>query len=276
MNSSRVIRQCAVAGMFYPSDPVELQELVSSLLASVQKRKVQGKIRGVVSPHAGYVYSGSTAASGFALLAGASYKTVVVVSPSHREFFDGVSAYPGDAYNTPLGEVAVDRTMRDRLIEECDIVVASEAGHGQEHAIEVQLPFLLSTIRGFSLLPLVMGRQSGAYCRQLGEALGSLLRDKEALLVASSDLSHYHPANVAERLDRIVREHLQRFDAEGLMNELEKGSTEACGGGPVVAVMVALRLMGVDHMDVVYHCNSGDVSGDSSSVVGYLSAVAYR
>ncbi len=262
--------------MFYPSDPRELEETVTGLLASVKRRKMSGRVCGVISPHAGYMFSGPTAASAFAQLAGETYKTVVIVSPSHRESFDGVSVYPGDAYATPMGDVEIDAPLRDRLTEECDIVVASEAGHRQEHAIEVQLPFLLSTLGKFTLLPLVMGRQSDACCRQLGEALGLVLRDQDVLLVASTDLSHFHSASIAERLDGIVRADIEQCDPDALLADIAEGSTEACGGGPVVAVMVALRLMGVHHMEVMHQCHSGDTTGDRASVVGYLSAIAYQ
>jgi AmmeMemoRadiSam system protein B len=275
MAEHKEVRTCAVCGLFYPSDPAALKTEVTGLIGASKLKKGDGRVMGVISPHAGYLYSGSTAASGFALLAGESYDTVVIISPSHRDYFEGVSVYQGDAYRTPMGTVRVDSGLRDRLIDTCDIVVASERGHGEEHAIEVQLPFLQSVIPTFSFLPLVIGHQRRENCFHLGEALGMLLSGMKPLVVASTDLSHYHTSEIAERLDAVVIRRIEQFDPEGLMEDLEEGNTEACGGGPAVAAMVALKRIGARRMVVVRHCNSGDVTGDYSSVVGYLSAVAY-
>jgi hypothetical protein len=220
------------------------------------------------------MYSGLTAAAGYSTLAGADIETVIVVSPSHREVFPGVSVYPGAAYETPLGSLAVDAELRGALLKATPIVRAVESGHRDEHAIEVQLPFLQQVLGTFKLLPLVMGEQSRASCMALGAALGEVVHGKNVLLVASTDLSHYHPARVAESIDGVTIEDVKRFDEEQLMTDLESGMAEACGGGPAVAVMAALKILGAKRMDVVHHCTSGDITGDTRSVVGYLSAVA--
>jgi hypothetical protein len=171
--------------------------------------------------------------------------------------------------------IPIDTALRDRLIAASPIVSASAQGHGQEHAIEVHLPFLQSILPPFRLLPLVVGHQSREICFRLGEDLAGVLRGENALLVASTDLSHYYPASVARGLDAAVIADLERFDPESLMDDLEAGKGEACGGGPVIAVMAALKLLGARTMEVVHHCTSGDITGDTSSVVGYVAAVAY-
>jgi AmmeMemoRadiSam system protein B len=221
------------------------------------------------------MYSGLTAAAAYRLLSGKSFSTVVVVSPSHREYFTGISVYAGDAYRTPLGDIPVDGTMRQALLAACPLVHPSEAGHREEHAIEVQLPFLQETLGSFALLPLVMGEQRRETCLALGRCLGELPGIPGSLLVASTDLSHYHAARVARAMDQVMVEDIRRFDYEQLMMDLESGTTEACGGGPTVAVMAALHRAGARRMNVVHHCNSGDITGDVRSVVGYLSAVAW-
>jgi len=275
MRSTTMVRPPVVNGMFYPRDPSTLRSEVSRMLRSVEHATLKGKVRGLVSPHAGYMYSGPTAAQGYAQLQGESYDIVVIISPSHQEFFDGVSVYSGDAYRTPLGEVPVHAQLREMLAQQSTCVEISERGHGQEHAIEVQLPFLQHVISGFSVLPIVIGNQDRALCYELGKGLASVLRGREYLLVASTDLSHYHSAAVANRLDSIVLDDIARFDFARLMTDLEGGKAEACGGGPVVAMMVALDGLGVGQMRVLHHCNSGDVTGDSDRVVGYVSAAAY-
>ncbi len=275
MSSSVQIRQCAVSGLFYPSDPVTLKRQLRSFLKTGPDKRDAGTVRGLLSPHAGYMYSGPTAGAGYGRLRGARYGTVVVLSPSHREFFDGISVYSGDAYATPLGRVSVNADLREKLIETCPHARSSEEGHGEEHAIEVQLPFLQEVLGEFTILPIVIGNQKRGYCYALGEALGKVLKDESALLVASTDLSHYHPAKVADRLDSVFIEDVRNGDYGQLMADLEGGKTEACGGGPTVAVLIALHSLKATRIEVVHHCNSGDVTGERGSVVGYLAAVAY-
>ncbi len=275
MIRSEEVRQPAVAGTFYPAEPEVLTRDVRHMLDSVREKKAPGRIRGIIAPHAGYMYSGPTAACGYSLVAGARISSVVVVSPSHREFFDGVSAFPGSAYQTPLGSIPIDAGLRDDLRKAFPALKVSMAGHGEEHAIEVQLPFLQAVLKEFRLLPLVIGHQSPEICFSLGDALGSVIGSHDVLLVASTDLSHYYPSNVADKLDAVMIEDVRSFDHAKLMADLEAGKTEACGGGPAVAVMVALKRLGVRNMKILHHCTSGDVTGVTHAVVGDLSAVAY-
>ena len=269
------IREPAVAGLFYPDNAATLRGDIERLYQQVSGKSRTGTVRGIIAPHAGYMYSGFTAASGYALLGGAQYNTVVIVSPSHREFFEGVSVYPGSAYRTPLGAVSIDTELRDRLVDASDIVQVTAKGHGEEHAVEVHLPFLQVILPSFRLLPLVVGHQSREICFGLGRDLGGVLKGENVLLVASTDLSHYYPATVAQRLDGAVIQDLECFDPEALMDDLEAGKAEACGGGPVIAVMSALKAIGAQRMEVIHHCTSGDITGDTSSVVGYVTAVAF-
>jgi len=276
MSAPKTLRPCSVCGTFYPANPPLLEKQIKELFERVPERTIQGRIRGLISPHAGYMYSGFTAACGYSLLRGKTFDRVVVVSPSHREYFDGISVFPGEAYQTPLGAVRVDEELRKQLLEASPLVEASYAGHGDEHAVEVQLPFMQTVLSEFSFLPIVLGDQRREYCFALGSALAAVLKDrKNTLLVASTDLSHYYPGNRANVLDSVMINDVRDFDPERLMQDLESGRTEACGGGPTVAVLSALKQMDVTRMDVLHHCNSGDVTGDYSMVVGYLSAVAH-
>jgi len=275
MAQPNVIRPCAVCGTFYPADPKELAQQVTELLNAVEPEKIAGRVRGLIQPHAGYIYSGFTAAHGIAVLKNTSFETVVIVAPSHREYFDGVSVFAGDAYCTPMGSISVNDTLRNTLLNECSIVTSSQRGHGKEHAIEVQLPFLQHMLKKFDILPIVIGDQNREYCFELGRALAAVLQGRDVLLVASTDLSHYYPSETADRLDSVMIENIRQFNYERLMTDLELRSTEACGGGPTVAVMAALHQLGVRNMKILHHCNSGDITGDHHSVVGYLSALAY-
>lgn len=267
-------RPCAVCGLFYPGDRRELTKDIGHLLEAAVPAQVEGKILGVIVPHAGYMYSGLTAAHAFNLLRNTNFKTVIVISPSHYEYFDGVSVFDGKEYQTPLGIVPVDELLREKLLNESPFVESSSRGHGQEHAVEVELPFLQCVKREFTFLPIVMGDQRADYCFRLGDALGKILSGENTLILASTDLSHYYSSDIARKIDAVVIDDVRRFDENQLMMDLETGRAEACGGGPTVAALRALRHLGARSIQVLHHCNSGDITGDHSRVVGYLSAVA--
>ena len=266
------VRPHSVAGTFYPLDPRILSLDIERMLDDTEKRSLKGIITALIVPHAGYAYSGLTAAHGFKLLEGKRYDTVVVISPSHREYFRGISVFNGTTYRTPLGDVPIDAQLREEIVKGDQIIESSARGHGAEHAIEVQIPFLQKVIKDFMLLPVVVGDQRSDYCFHLGNRLAEVLENKNALIVASTDLSHFHPSAQAQKLDQIIISDVENFDYQKLMEDLEFEKAEACGGGPVVAAMSASKQLGADGVEVLHQCNSGDVTGDHESVVGYFSA----
>ena len=279
---SEVIRQMANAGTFYPADPQVLSGKVEDYLEGARVASIKGELIALICPHAGYPYSGHVAAAAYKQLIGKDYKVVVIIAPSHVEFFRGASVYDGDAYQTPLGTVYVDKELAARIAAQSPKITLSSHGHWtktgmrQEHSLEVQIPFLQKTLKGFKIIPIVMGDQSYATCEALGETLAKVLSGQKALIVASSDLSHFHPYDEAVRLDRIVLRHIEAFDYRGLSGDLERGICEACGGGPIVTAMIAARHLGADRSTVALYANSGDVTGDRGSVVGYLAALIYK
>ncbi len=270
-----IVRKPAVAGMFYPADKNQLENEIRLLLDLYKPKKNYDKVYGLVSPHAGYVYSGKTAAYGYNTLAGKEYKTVVVISPSHREYFPGISIYNGDAYETPLGIIEIDKELREKLINNSKTIFAGVQGHRAEHALEVQLPFLQTVLKNFKLLPVVMGDQSRVFVDELANKLAEFT-DDDTLIVASSDLSHFYPREEAEILDSRVEKRINDFDYIGLQNDLERRTCEACGGGGIVSTLKALDMKDVKHSEVIYRNDSGETTGDTSEVVGYLSAVIYN
>jgi hypothetical protein len=269
------VRKPAVAGSFYDADPARLRDHVDRLLEEADEPCLKGTVRGLVSPHAGYMYSGAAAAAGYKALGHSKYDAVLLVGPSHRDFFDGVSVYSGDAYRTPLGDVPIHRELRDLLAGQSPLMECSEVGHRGEHCLEVQLPFLQRVLGDFSIVPMIIGNQTRETCLSLGKAIAEATKGFNVLLVASSDLSHYHPYDAAVALDRGVINQLEVFDELTLMAQLDAERVEACGGGPVVSVMRAARLLGANHSQLLFYCNSGDVTGDKSADVGYRSA-AFR
>ncbi len=274
--SHEEIRPPAVAGAFYPGEPSRLRAEVERLLRNATVHRGLKEIVGLLAPHAGYIYSGRVAAEAYRQLEGRSYRVVVIISPSHHEYFRGISVFTGRGYETPLGVVPVDTELVERLITHDEFLATGWAGHRSEHALEVQLPFLQVVFKDLRLLPLVMGDQSYDLCDFLAHVLAEELRDDRALIVASSDLSHYHPYRQAMQLDGRVQDYVQRFDPDGLAEALERRECEACGGGPLVATMMASKMLGATDSKVLMYQNSGDVTGDTSAVVGYLSAVFFH
>jgi len=272
MNKKQIVRPPAVAGMFYDDSPTSLRKNVDGLLERARIPKLQGTVRAVVSPHAGYIYSGFTAAHAFKLLEGHNYDCVIIVGPSHKEYFDGISIYEGDAYQTPLGKTAVNIEVRSELLKDEKVIVASNAGHRSEHSIEVQLPFLQRVLGDFTFVPVIMGDQRRQLCDELADALVRVAVNRNILLVASSDLSHYHSYDEAVRLDKRVINEIGNFNPDTFLDKLEDKSFEACGGGPIAAVMKAAKRPGANKAEVLHYCNSGDITGDKSAVVGYLAA----
>jgi len=270
------IRRAAVAGTWYPGTAGALSARVDQLLAATPEGAASsgnaGKLVAIVAPHAGLKYSGPVAAHAYRLLDARAFEIAVLVGPSHFVGFDGVAVYASGAFETPLGRTAVDEDAAHALLRATPVAREHDAAHAREHSLEMQMPFLQRLAPGLPILPLVMGFQTDATARALGDGLAETLRGRRALLVASSDLSHYHDAAVAARMDGVVLDLVSRFDVDGLQAALDATPEHACGGGPIVAVMRAARQLGARDAAVLHYADSGDVSGDKSSVVGYMAA----
>lgn len=268
-------RKAAVAGQFYPGNRDSLIALLGQLFkqAAEDAAVLKGHIAGIVAPHAGYIFSGLQAAKAYHYLQERKYKVVCILSPSHREYFPGISVYPGDAYSGPLGDLAVDKQGRN-LAMKCAGIYEMEEGHRAEHALEVQLPFLQYALKDFSIIPLVMGDQQKIIVNAAAECVSVLYEHfgKDILFVASTDLSHFHPAAEAKALDTAFIDMLEHYRDEEMETALHGGKAEACGGGPVLAMLRGLgkerhlvRTLGYRH--------SGQVNFDRREVVGYTSAL---
>ena len=268
------IRPAAVAGYFYPGDPVVLKSQIEKYLATANSTFKPEKIFGIVSPHAGYQYSGPTAAYGYKLLQKQNIANVIIISPSHREYFPGCCIYDGDAYSTPLGIVEVNKVMSRVIVEGSKNIFFGENGHKLEHALEVQIPFLQSVISNFKIVPIVLGDQSKIFVDELAEQLAKVV-DEKTIIVASSDMSHFYSAEEANRLDSVVEENINQLNYDGLQTALDEKKCEACGGGPIVSLMKAASMKGYKNSIVLHRSDYGDETGDKSEVVGYLSAVIY-
>ena len=268
------IRPPQVAGYFYPAEPLKLQREIN-LMLDICKSKFEAKnIFGIVAPHAGYIYSGKTAAFAYNAIKGKNYKTVIVISPSHSEYFPGISIFDGDAYQTPLGVLKVDKELSEKLLKQSKVIHKGQEGHRREHALEVQLPFLQSVLKDFKIVPVVMGDQTKLYVDELANAIAKSV-DENTLIVVSSDLSHFHNKMEANELDSIVEDDIINMNPEKLMEDLAFNNCEACGGGPIAVMMKAAKLKNIKSSTVLHRSDSGDTTGDNREVVGYLSAVVY-
>jgi MEMO1 family protein len=271
-------RHAAFAGTWYPGKRDVLEATVDRYLdaaAAEDRDALEGSVPvGLVSPHAGLMYSGPVAAHGYAAVRDLPVDVVVLVGPSHHAAFDGV-AVGTVPFASPLGLLPLETSIGSAL-RRSPHITGDATVHAREHSLEMQLPFLARVLPGRPIVPLLMGRQDRDLVLSLADQLARLLEGRAALLIASSDLSHFHDSQTASRLDSVVLDCLRRFDPEGLLTVLEHRPYHACGGGPMAAVMVAARHLGATGARVLSYADSGDVSGDKDRVVGYTSAVMTR
>ena len=269
-------RPSAVAGTWYPGTEGALRKDVEAYLSRADEWR-GGAVRAIVAPHAGLMFSGPVGAYAYKAAATRAFEVAVLVGPSHFVAFDGVALYPDGAFATPLGDAPVDDRGARHLATSA-IVRSLPTAHTREHSLEMQLPFLRTLMPQTPIVPLLMGHQTRDTIVALAEALARAFADRDALLVASTDLSHYFDARSAQALDGRVQEYLSAFDPDGLLEyfeqypEPERGRWVACGGGPMIAVMMAARALGARDARVLRYAHSGEVSGDYEGVVGYVAA----
>lgn len=259
---------------FYPYSKSLLSQEVYNLLASAPPLTLNGELVALIVPHAGYQYSGFTAAHAYRLLARRSYETVVIIGPAHQRVVNGAAIDIADAYETPLGKVMVDKEIADKLVKFSQLIYYEAEAHAQEHSIEVQIPFLQAVLENFKIVPVVMGNFSWEYAETLSSALAQIAEEKNILIIASSDLSHYHPYNQAVKMDREGLNKVLKMDTSALYNLLKNGKCEMCGALPIITLLETVKKLGASRVKLLDYRNSGDVTGDKSRVVGY-SAVAF-
>ncbi|HVH28222.1 MAG TPA: AmmeMemoRadiSam system protein B [Vicinamibacterales bacterium] len=270
------VRRSSIAGTWYPGSAAALAAAVDGYLADAESQEGAvmhgGDLLALVAPHAGLVYSGPVAAHAYRLLRNRRFDVAILVGPSHFTAFDGVAVVPDGGFETPLGVVAIDAGCVADLRRATAAVREHGPAHAREHSLEMQLPFLQRLAPATAIVPLLMGEQTAGLAEELGGALAAVVKGRRALLVASTDLSHYHDAATAATLDAVVIRCVSDFDPDGLQRALDRRPDHACGGGPTVAVMRAARDLGGRQARVLRYADSGDVSGDKQSVVGYLAA----
>ena len=270
------IRPSILAGTWYPDNPEQLAHLIRKFLSNAHIPHIDGRLKALIVPHAGYRYSGQVAAYAYRLLESRSFKRVILVGPSHRVPFAGISVNLQRGYQTPLGIVKVDVSTAKEILEADPAVHFYKNVHSVEHCLEIQLPFLQTLLKDFSIVPILMGSQDFNTSKTLSKILSKLLPSlRETLLVASSDLSHYHRYSDAKRLDSHFINLVGKMDPEGLYEALRTGKCEACGGGAVVSIMLVCKALGAHKVVVLKSANSGDVTGEKERVVGYMAGAIF-
>jgi AmmeMemoRadiSam system protein B len=274
------LRPSPIAGTWYEGDPGALARSVDKYMDQARLPDLHGEVIAVVAPHAGLRYSGPVAGYAFSALKGKTFEVVAIISPMHHPYHQKLITSSHSAYATPLGNVPIDRSAL-RQLDEC-----LQAEHGlqleavpfdPEHSLEIELPFLQRALAGgFHLLPVMVRSQDPDVSRSLGLAIAKTLKDRSAIMVASSDLSHFYDHQTALKFDRVMLEQLEAFSPEGIFEVERSGKGFACGHAAIAAVLWAARELGADTVRVLHNATSGDTSGDYSSVVGYAAAVVLK
>jgi hypothetical protein len=274
------IRPSPIAGQWYPGDAKKLAHQVDSYIAAAGEIDIIGQIIGIIAPHAGHRYSGRVAGHAFAPLRGLKPQLVAVISPLHYPHPAPLVTSAHQAYSTPLGILPIDLKAVDQLksiLEGQHQINLASVSNDPEHSLEIELPFLQRVFdHEYTLLPVMVRDQEQTVVNALGHALAIVLSERDSLLVASTDLSHFYPQTIANQLDQAMLQRIEAFDPQGVLQVEEEGKGFACGRGAVAAALIAARELGATSVKVLNYATSGDVTGDFSSVVGYGAAVIIR
>jgi AmmeMemoRadiSam system protein B len=280
MQTTPNLRPSPIAGTWYEGRPASLKRNIDAYLDNAQLPELPGDVIAVVAPHAGHRYSGPVAGYAFAALRDRAPDLVAVISPMHHPYAQPLITSSHDAYATPLGVIPIDK----KAVNELDAILTKELGiglsavpHDPEHSLEIELPFLQRALASdFKLLPVMVRAQDPHSSQELGKALASVLRDKNFVLVASTDLSHFYDQETAKKLDSEMLRQIEAFSPEGVFEAERTGQGFACGHAAVAAVLWASKELGADTVKLLHYATSGDVTGDYSGVVGYGAAAILR
>lgn len=268
------LRKAAWAGQFYEADAARLARVLEVYLESAAVQPLAGEVIGLISPHAGYVYSGRVAAAGYRLIQDQPVESVIIIGPSHQYGFKGCSIYLKGGFETPLGVVEVDEKLAKALARYSGFSYIPEA-HAKEHSIEVQIPFIQKVCPGARIVPVVMGFQTEETIRTLASALAKILPGTKSLVVASTDMSHFLTRAKANELDRKTMELIKAVETSTLMRQIVRGENIMCGGGPVLALLLYAQQLGQVKVEILSYSDSAAAGGPEDQVVGYLSAAVY-
>ncbi|MDP3731696.1 MAG: AmmeMemoRadiSam system protein B [Candidatus Omnitrophota bacterium] len=273
------IKEPNVAGAFYPDNPQELSQLIDTFLNAANPQAPEGHIFALISPHAGYGFSGGVAAFGYKLIKDKPYKTVIIIGRSHRYNFRGASLYPHGKFRTPLGDIEVDGVFVQKLLNQNpEITSKPEVFFAQEHTVEVQLPFLQKVLKDFKIVPIIVGDMQLSDCKGLADLLKKAIGERrDVLVVASTDMYHGGDYQALKATDNLTISFLKNMDSEGLYYGLREEKLQLCGGFAVVTALILSKELGHEKLQVLKYTNSAEVIGAKSDwMVGYVSCAIDR
>ncbi|MCM8789925.1 MAG: AmmeMemoRadiSam system protein B, partial [Candidatus Omnitrophica bacterium] len=271
------IKEPNVSGAFYPSNPKELSLMLDKFLEEVNPVPVKGEIFGLISPHAGYVYSGKTASFGYKLIKDKPYRTVIIMGPSHYYGFRGISIYAEGRFKTPLGDIEIDKEFTKNLLFKDKYISFEPLAFEKEHSVEVQLPFLQKVLKDFKLVPVIMGETDLETCQRFVDILKAAIgKRKDILVIASSDMYHGYDYVLCKLIDGLTLNYLKSMDVDGLCNAIKKEKAQLCGAWPVLTLLMLAKEFGHHNLEVLNYTNSSEVTGQKIKgiwTVGYSSCV---
>ncbi|MBL8013365.1 MAG: AmmeMemoRadiSam system protein B [Candidatus Omnitrophica bacterium] len=271
------IKKPNVSGQFYPANANELNSFFDTAFERAGTVAQNVSVELLVSPHAGYVYSGYVAAYGYKAIQIQKYSTIIVIGPSHYHAFEGASIWPKGQFETPMGSIAVDETLAEQLMSINKDLRDQPEVYTPEHSIEVQLPFIIKDFPHTKIVPILMGNPDPAVCLSLAQALNQVVGNRnDVLVLISTDLSHYHPDQIARPMDMGTLKTVVQGDVEGFWNGIASRKMEACGFTALTTGMLYAKMRGLSGAQLLRYANSGDETGDLSRVVGYSSIIFYK
>lgn len=265
-----MIREAVVAGQFYPASPSKLEEMIAAM---VNDKATIEDVIGLVSPHAGYIYSGPVAGATISRIK--MKDTFIILGPNHTGFGKAFSIMIEGAWRTPLGDVEIDAELARRILTSSRYLEEDDGAHRFEHSVEVQLPFLQYFKKDIKLVPVVLAQASGATYKEIGSAIARAVKDlkREVIIIASSDMTHYEPQVSAQEKDSQAIDAMLALDEDKLIEKVDELNISMCGYAPVVSLITAAKALGAKKAEVVKYQTSGDTTGDYSSVVGYAGLI---
>ena len=273
------IRTPAVAGMFYPGEKNELKESIHQCFlhsfgpGKLPPTEEKKKIYGVICPHAGYMYSGPIACHSFYSISSESPELFIIIGPNHWGVGCNVAAMKDCSWETPLGQVEVDSDAASELSKISNIVDLDFFSHTKEHSLEVQVPMLQEVYSKFKILPIILIDQEKNAAEEIGKAIATISKQKNSMIIGSSDFTHYEPNEFAHDQDKALIEPILDLDVDQFYKVLYEKNVTACGYGAIASTMIACKKLGATKGELLKYATSGDVTGDTSSVVGYGSII---
>lgn len=263
-----MLREPVVAGMFYEKDVPALKKHISQYVIQKQNKY---KAKAIVVPHAGYIYSGRVAGEVYSSVEISDL--IIIIGPNHTGVGQPISIMTEGAWRTPLGDVKINEPLANEIIKKCSAASKDTRAHLREHSIEVQLPFLQYIKKSFSFIPIVLGDDNINNLQNLSKAIATVFKEREVLIIASTDLTHYEEANLAKEKDSLVLKTIEKLDEEEMLKEVKNKNISMCGWMPTFVTIRAAKLLGGKKGIIIKYMNSGDVNGDYNQVVGYGGAV---